>query len=68
MVDIIHKLKKLTEKPHKSFEITKRRKKNGKRRKSLSKSFKNTIIGGRFITKSKRIQKLIKETRNERRE
>jgi len=44
MVDIIHKLKKLTEKPHKSFEITKRRKKNGKRRKSLSKSFKNTKI------------------------
>jgi hypothetical protein len=52
MVDIIHKLKKLTKK---SFEITKKRKKTEKfiQKNQEYQNFR-TIIGGRFITKSKK--------------
>jgi hypothetical protein len=55
MVDIIHKLKKLTGKTEKSFEITEKRKKTEKFIQKIQ-EYQNfrTVIGGRFIAKSKK--------------
>jgi hypothetical protein len=55
MVDIIHKLKKLIGKTEKSFEITKKRKKTEKFIQKIQ-EYQNfrTIVGGRFIAKSKK--------------